>query len=148
MRTADEGTGAGRRAAAGGFSGGELRRRRQALGLTQAALADHLGIAATSVARWERGEQRVGRPARVRALLGQLETASAPALTRPPGRREPSAGLPPSELPRELTSFVGREREIAELAHAVAASRLLTLTGSGGVGKTRLALEVAERRRS
>jgi hypothetical protein len=44
-------------------------------------------------------------------------------------------------LPSELSSFVGRAREIAELPEALAATRLLTLTGAGGVGKTRVALE-------
>ncbi|MGW0943239.1 LuxR C-terminal-related transcriptional regulator [Streptomyces sp. NPDC002623] len=42
-----------------------------------------------------------------------------------------------------LTPFVGRKREVAEVRHAVATARLLTLTGVGGMGKTRLALEVA-----
>ena len=50
---------------------------------------------------------------------------------------------PRSNLPRPLTTFVGRERELAELQTALARGRLLTLTGSGGVGKTRLALSVA-----
>lgn len=48
-------------------------------------------------------------------------------------------------LPAPLTSFVGREREIDELIEHVNASRLVTLTGTGGVGKTRLAIEVANR---
>ena len=46
-------------------------------------------------------------------------------------------------LPAQLTSFVGRESELAEVRALVAQSRLVTLTGVGGVGKTRLALEVA-----
>ena len=46
-------------------------------------------------------------------------------------------------LPSALTSFVGRGEERCELTHLLADSRLLTLTGPGGVGKTRLALEVA-----
>jgi predicted ATPase/DNA-binding CsgD family transcriptional regulator len=45
-------------------------------------------------------------------------------------------------LPVEMTTFVGRRREIAEVKDAVAASRLVTLTGVGGVGKSRLALHV------
>jgi len=46
-------------------------------------------------------------------------------------------------LPVEVSSFVGRRREVAETRRLLAASRLLTLTGVGGVGKTRLALRVA-----
>lgn len=48
-----------------------------------------------------------------------------------------------SNLPEPLTSFVGRERELTELRELLAGNRLLTLTGAGGVGKTRLALRVA-----
>jgi predicted ATPase/DNA-binding SARP family transcriptional activator/DNA-binding CsgD family transcriptional regulator len=64
----------------------------------------------------------------------------------------PPAGPPPAELagaagrhnlPRALTSFVGREREVVEVERLLGAARLLTLTGVGGSGKTRLALEVA-----
>jgi predicted ATPase/serine/threonine protein kinase len=46
-------------------------------------------------------------------------------------------------LPAELTSFVGRTKERAELARVLASSRLLSLTGAGGAGKTRLALRLA-----
>ncbi|MFC0447468.1 ATP-binding protein [Rhodococcus jostii] len=46
-------------------------------------------------------------------------------------------------LPHELTSFVGRRREVAEVRRLLSLSRLVTLTGIGGVGKTRLALRVA-----
>lgn len=48
-----------------------------------------------------------------------------------------------NNLPLELTSFVGREREIAEIKNLLGKARLVTLTGSGGGGKTRLALETA-----
>jgi predicted ATPase/DNA-binding SARP family transcriptional activator len=49
----------------------------------------------------------------------------------------------PASLPVQLTTFIGREREIAALRHMLRSLRLLTLTGAGGSGKTRLALEVA-----
>ena len=49
----------------------------------------------------------------------------------------------PGNLPTQLTSFVGREQELADLAKALDEWRLVTLTGTGGVGKTRLALQVA-----
>ena len=48
----------------------------------------------------------------------------------------------PNNLPRQLTSFVGRERELAETREILASAPLLTLTGPGGVGKTRLSLQL------
>jgi len=58
-----------------------------------------------------------------------------------PGR---SAEREPGNLPVQLTSFVGRERETAEIRNLLHDVRLVTLTGAGGSGKTRLALRVAE----
>src|SRR6185312_12198073 len=49
----------------------------------------------------------------------------------------------PSNLPLQLSSFVGREREIKTIAEALREARLVTLTGVGGVGKTRLSIQVA-----
>lgn len=49
----------------------------------------------------------------------------------------------PNNLPVQVTSFVGREREIGEVKRLLSGSHLLTLTGSGGAGKTRLSLQVA-----
>jgi len=51
----------------------------------------------------------------------------------------------PNNLPTRLTTFLGRERQIRELSELLADARLLTLTGPGGTGKTRLSLEVAAR---
>ncbi|MEU1118332.1 MULTISPECIES: regulator [unclassified Streptomyces] len=55
--------------------------------------------------------------------------------------------LPPGNLPLELNAFVGRDTELAELATALEAGRLVTVTGVGGVGKSRLALRAAARTR-
>ena len=48
-----------------------------------------------------------------------------------------------AELPVHLTRFIGRERELSEIARLLGTTRLLTLTGAGGSGKTRLAREAA-----
>src|ERR1700693_5092842 len=55
------------------------------------------------------------------------------------------ASKPKHNLPYQLTSFIGREQEIAQLKELVTTNRLVTLTGAGGAGKTRLAIEVASR---
>ena len=49
----------------------------------------------------------------------------------------------PNNLPTQLSSFIGRERAITELKSLLSTTRFLTLTGAGGSGKTRLALQVA-----
>ena len=66
-----------------------------------------------------------------------LSTPDEPPPVEDPG----SAGE--HNLPEPMTSFVGREREMVEIKRTLALTRLLTLTGAGGSGKTRLALEVA-----
>jgi non-specific serine/threonine protein kinase len=55
------------------------------------------------------------------------------------------ASKPKHNLPYQLTSFIGRQQEIAQLEELVTANRLVTLTGAGGAGKTRLAIEVTSR---
>jgi non-specific serine/threonine protein kinase len=64
-------------------------------------------------------------------------------MSQPDGTPLPEAHPPLSNLPTRLTSFVGRERELAAVRRIQAQTRLLTLTGAGGCGKTRLALEMA-----
>ena len=53
------------------------------------------------------------------------------------------AGRSAGELRGELTEFIGRRAELARVRDALAGARLVTLTGPGGIGKTRLALQVA-----
>jgi len=63
--------------------------------------------------------------------------ASAPSPSASPAAR------PRHNLPAQLSSFIGREKEIAQVQQKLAECRLVTLTGAGGVGKTRLAIQVA-----
>ena len=100
-------------------------------------------------------------PARVRELLtrclereaenrladiraARLELEETLGIRRASALRTGERAATPSNLPSPLTSFVGRERELADCAARLAAARLLTLVGVGGCGKTRLALRVAE----
>ena len=86
-------------------------------------------------------------PVTVRALakaLGLDATAQARLLAAVQLRSGvPEAPGPTASPPIPLSSFVGREREVAEIGRLLATTRLLTLTGTGGIGKTRLALQVA-----
>lgn len=77
------------------------------------------------------------------ALLAATAPAGNPATTAPAS--SPSAHGVPTNLPHSPSSVVGRTHEAATVRHLRSATRLLTLTGAGGCGKTRLALEVARR---
>ncbi len=68
-----------------------------------------------------------------------------PRLTPRTRGEVPVAAEPRGNIPHALTSFVGRVDELSALEKCLAASRLVTLAGTGGVGKTRLAVEVARR---
>src|SRR4029079_14566670 len=72
-----------------------------------------------------------------------LRLASGEAM--PLGRSAPDASErgAPHNLPHHLSSFVGRRQELRALHSALRSARLVTLAGAGGIGKTRLALEVA-----
>jgi predicted ATPase len=87
----------------------------------------------------------------LRKVLGQQAIATIPGsgyqFTLPLERASSDMGEPPrprNNLPKPLTSFVGHENDIAELARLLETTRLLTLTGIGGCGKTRLAIRLAE----
>ncbi len=139
-----------------------LKRQRRALDLTQAELAGQVGCAVITLQKLEAGERRPSKQVALRlaAALGILPADQPPfvAFARASGRADPplrgtpgfltwqtaEPGAHPHNLPLQLTSFIGRQREAAEVAGLVAHARLVTLTGAGGCGKTRLALQVAE----
>ena len=90
--------------------------------------------------------------ARLRDDLGIDPSQEVRNLYRDILLQDPHLGIeppePPGNLPGRLTSFVGRTHELREVALLLDDSRLVTLTGPGGIGKTRLALEVARQQRS
>jgi non-specific serine/threonine protein kinase len=134
-----------------------LRRYRLAAGLTQEELAERAHLSPRAISDLERGARN--RPWRDTIQLlatalklepaerAQLEGAARQASHPAPGvaGREAREGgtTPGHNLPVPMTSFVGREREIAQVRQRLATTRLLTLTATGGSGKTRLALQVA-----
>jgi non-specific serine/threonine protein kinase len=83
----------------------------------------------------KRAEDRYQHASELRAALEVIQ--SDPSIA-------PPAPAAPHNLPLQLTRFIGREREIAEVRPLVSSDRLVTLTGAGGAGKTRLALEVVD----
>lgn len=74
-----------------------------------------------------------------------LDIDAAPPPAAPPAKAVSQHVRPSSTVPRRPTSFIGRADELTAITDAVLDGQLITLTGVGGVGKTRLALEVAER---
>jgi predicted ATPase/DNA-binding SARP family transcriptional activator/DNA-binding CsgD family transcriptional regulator len=80
------------------------------------------------------------RALREEIAAGRFSPKEAPSITHSP---EEALGAPKHNLPAARTSFVGREREMVQIKRELAMTRLLTLKGAGGSGKTRVALEVA-----
>ena len=129
---------------------GRLRSLRKAAGLTQEELAARAGLSPGAVGTLERGVRSRPYPHTVRALADALnvgEEDRAALLAAVPERAEvrPSAAETAPPLPRPATQLVGRERELDEVVSLLTRpeTRLVTLTGPGGVGKTRLATEAA-----
>ena len=118
-----------------------LRRLRERAGLTQEQLAERAGISANAVSALERGIRRRPyrhtREALARALgLTAQERAAW-------DDRVAARSLVGTSLPVASSRILGRDAEIAEVGRLLATERIVTLTGHGGVGKTRLALAVA-----
>jgi predicted ATPase/DNA-binding XRE family transcriptional regulator len=140
-------------AASSSTFGSLLKRYRLAAGLTQEGLAERAGLSARGVQDLERGVRAAPRAETVRLLAEALgldagaragftaaayPELAAPAVDLTVFERQPALPIPP-------TALVGRESQVAAVCALLrqSSTRLLTLTGPGGVGKTRLALAVA-----
>ena len=133
-----------------------LRQLRVQAGLTQEELAEAAGISTRTVSDLERGVNRTAQKETARLLataLGLDLASSELFVAAARGRasaRDVDAGYGSDSadahgFPAELTSFVGRAGAVREVAGLLEEYRLVTVTGPGGVGKTRLAGQVAGR---
>ena len=127
-----------------------LRQHRLALGLTQDQLAERSGLSGRGISDLERGLKQAPRATTVQLLvrgLGLCETQAEALRRAARGGRIPviRSSRHRHNLPSTTTSFVGRELEIQKVIERLRSARLLTLVGPGGVGKTRLALQVGTR---
>jgi predicted ATPase/class 3 adenylate cyclase len=113
--------------------GGQVLVSEAAAVLVRDELPPGVGLADLGVHRLK----DLGRPERIFQLHGPGLSAGFPPLR--------SLGNPalPNNLPVQLSAFIGRDREVAEVRALVESCRLVTLTGAGGCGKTRLGLQVA-----
>jgi predicted ATPase/DNA-binding XRE family transcriptional regulator len=134
---------------AGSF-GVQLKTLRESAGFTQEELATIAGLSVHAVSSLERGHRRRPHVETVRALSAALDLTGATrdallASARATDRDDAVDRLSGLSLPLALTPLLGRDSEMLTLRRWLTdpVARLITLTGPGGVGKTRLALEIA-----
>jgi transcriptional regulator with XRE-family HTH domain len=130
--------------------GAQLKALREAAGYTQAELATIAGLSVHGVSALERGERRRPHVETVRALTAALDLSGPTrdallAAARSAAHATAVDELSHVALPMPPTALLGRDADVKLLRHWLSdpAARLITLIGPGGVGKTRLALELA-----
>jgi predicted ATPase/DNA-binding XRE family transcriptional regulator len=128
-----------------------LKHYRAAAGLSQEELAERAGLSRRGISDLERGSHQLPYPSTIRRLSQALDltraeharfvsaaAGDASGADRRTARRVSRIPVPPS-------SFIGRQSDLAELSRLLHTYRLVTVTGPGGAGKTRLALEFVRR---
>ena len=135
-----------------------LKRRRQAMGLTQEQLASQINCSTSALRKFESEERRPSaeiveqladifnipqeeRKSFLRFARGDWQAIPGGDTEEAPWRV--TRVKPRSNLPASTTSFIGREKERSEIAKLITKNRLVTLSGAGGIGKTRLSIQVA-----
>jgi non-specific serine/threonine protein kinase len=126
-----------------------LRRYRLAAGLTQEELAAQSAVAVRTISDLERGVSRRAHPGTIDQLATALplqpdERAALLSAWRA-ARPHPTAQAASHNMPAQLTSFIGRKCEMEAVMALLGEARLVTLSGPGGCGKTRLAYQTALR---
>ena len=127
-----------------------LRRHRIRAGLSQEELAERSGLSIGGVSALERGVRRrayrgtIVALAKALALPAQDLAEFEKAAIRGRGREAAAVPIIPA-LPHELTSLVGRDPEVAKIVSLLEERALVTVTGAGGIGKTRVAIAVGAR---
>ncbi len=143
--------------------GAQLRRYRERAGLTQEALAERAGLTPQAISALERGERRRPYPYTVQVLADALQLGADERATLLAARAAPLHDVPPSDttnakqlmnapllrpasLPAAPNPLLGRHHEQADVVRLLTdpACRIVTVVAPGGMGKTRLALQVAE----
>lgn len=132
--------------------GNWLRKQRRALDLSQQAFANQVGCAEVTLRRIEAGTLKPSKELASILLekLGIPETerlqwiSFARGLSGFPNSSIPVSKKPITNLPAPLTTFIGREKEQSDVIELITKHRLVTLTGLGGIGKTRLSTKVGE----
>jgi predicted ATPase/DNA-binding XRE family transcriptional regulator len=143
-----------RNAAGPSSFGALLRAFRLAAGLSQDALAERASMSPDGISALERGINKAPQRETLALLVEALQLdpqqrqAIEAATKRRSRPRRSAARVGKHNLPRLPSPLFGRARELSEIEGLVAASQIVTLTGTGGVGKTRLAIEAGYAARS
>ncbi|MBV8163251.1 MAG: helix-turn-helix domain-containing protein [Candidatus Eremiobacteraeota bacterium] len=132
-----------------GTFGDLLRQYRVRAGFSQEQLAEKARISVAAIGALERGIRRAPYPNTISLLAKALDLSvsetAALQTARHAGRRDSARKPVTHNLPSHRTSLVGRDADVEQIVKLLGRSRLVTVTGFGGVGKSRAAIEAAQR---